>query len=386
MPDRPNASTAPEGISAQLGLSWPGPQPACPGFSLSVSLALPAQGATVLLGPSGCGKTTLLRAMAGLTRAHGRVVVGGQCWQDDAAGVWLPVHQRPLGMVFQDASLFAHLSVQGNLQYGWRRIPASQRQVRMDEAIDLLGIGHLLQRHPDGLSGGERQRVAMARALLTSPRLLLLDEPLSALDAARKAEVLPYLETLSRTGVPMVYVTHALDEAARLADHLVLLRDGQVEAQGPVAQVMSSVGTTMSGQDDAATVLHARVVTHQPDQGLTGLALSGAQPGPHDAAVWVGQCQAPVGAAVRVRVLARDVSVSLTRATDSSILNIWPACIEQIHVQDAATAMLQLRLLDAPEGEAAHVLARVTRRSVATLGLIQGQHVFAQVKGVALLG
>ncbi len=386
MPNIPNASTAPEGISAQLGLSLPGPRPASPGFSLSVSLALPAQGATVLLGPSGCGKTTLLRAIAGLTRAHGRVVVGGQCWQDDAAGVWLPVHQRPLGMVFQDASLFAHLSVQGNLQYGWRRIPPSQRKVRMDEAIDLLGIGHLLQRHPEGLSGGERQRVAMARALLTSPKLLLLDEPLSALDAARKAEVLPYLEALSRTGVPMVYVTHALDEAARLADHLVLLRDGRVEAQGPVAQVMSSVGTTLSGLDDAATVLHAHVVAHEPEQGLTGLALSGAPPGPHEAAVWVGQCQAPVGAAVRVRVLARDVSVSLTRATDSSILNIWPACIEHIHVQDAATAMLQLRLLDAPAGEGAQVLARVTRRSVATLGLTQGQHVFAQVKGVALLG
>lgn len=375
----PHMSDPHAGILADVAVSRPG-------FRLAVSLALPASGVTVLWGPSGCGKTTLLRALAGLTRGQGRVVVAGQCWQDDSAGVWLPVHQRPLGMVFQDASLFAHLTVQGNLQYGWRRIPPAERRVRMEEAIDLLGIGHLLPRHPEGLSGGERQRVAIARALLTSPRLLLLDEPLSALDVARKAEVLPYLEALSSTGVPMVYVTHALDEAARLADHLVLLNEGQVSAQGPVAQVMSALGSPLSELDEAAAVLHARVVTHDPDHGLSGLAFADAAPERLTASVWVAQCQAPLGALVRVRVLARDVSVSLTRATDSSILNIWPACIEHIHAQEAGTVMLRLRLLDTPAGHDALVLARVTQRSVVNLGLTQGQHVFAQVKGVALLG
>ena len=364
-------------MQAQLALTHPGPG----GFRLSVKLQCPAKGVTVLLGPSGCGKTTVLRALAGLTRAQGHVHVGDECWQDDAAGVWVPIHQRPLGMVFQEASLFDHLTVLGNLQYGWRRVPQAQRKVGMDDAIALLGIGHLLQRHPAGLSGGERQRVAIARALLTSPRLLLLDEPLSALDVARKAEVLPYLEALARTGVPMVYVTHALDEAARLADHLVLLRDGQVEAEGPVAQVLAQPGTPLSKLDDAATVLHARVLAHEPTQGVSCLGLQGT-----DTHAWAGLCQAPVGAEVRLRVLARDVSVSLSRATDSSMLNIWPVCIDAMHDENLGSVMLQLHLLGGEVGVQAKVLARLTKRSVTLLNLQVGQQVYAQVKGVALLG
>ncbi len=348
-----------------------------PGFSLDVSLRLPGHGVSVLLGPSGCGKTTVLRGIAGLSRAQGRVTMGGHLWQDDALGTWLPVHHRPLGMVFQEASLFAHLDVRDNLLYGYKRTPPAQRRVVLDEAIDLLGIGHLLPRKPDGLSGGERQRVAMARALLTSPQWLLMDEPLSALDVARKAEVLPYLEAMAKGGVPIVYVTHALDEAARLADHLVLLREGRVQLEGPASALLSRPDTPLAQLDDAASVLLARVLSHESHPGMSQLVL--AEGG--DTTLWVGRCQAMPGDVVRVRVMARDVSVSLSRATDSSILNILPARIESLLDEGSGTVMLRLAL-----GAEAHVLARVTQRSVAQLRLCAGMPVFAQVKGVALLG
>jgi molybdate transport system ATP-binding protein len=364
-------------IEVDLKLAWPG-------FDLAVSLRLPDQGVSVLLGPSGCGKTTVLRAMAGLSRAQGRVVMQtgahgeAQVWQDDAKGRWTPVHERKLGMVFQEASLFPHLSVKDNLLYGWRRMPAAQRKVTLDEAVGLLGIGHLLVRRPQGLSGGERQRVAIARALLTSPTLLLMDEPLSALDAARKAEVLPYLEALGRGGVPIVYVTHALDEAARLADHLVLLQAGRVQAEGPASALLSRLDTPLSQLDEAASLLHAQVQAHEADHGLSRLKL--ASPGEPELPMWVGRCQAAVGEAVRVRVLARDVSVSLSRATDSSILNILPAVIDSLQDDGVDSVMLRLKV-----GTDAHLLARVTRRSADTLGLRAGLLVFAQVKGAAML-
>jgi molybdate transport system ATP-binding protein len=356
-------------IEAQLRLSRPG-------FALDVSLNLPGQGVTVLLGPSGCGKTTVLRCLAGLDRAQGRVRVAGQTWQDDGCRLHVPTHQRALGMVFQEASLFAHLSVQDNLLYGFRRIPAEQRRIQPDQAIGLLGIGHLMAREPGGLSGGERQRVAIARALLTSPALLLMDEPLSALDVARKAEVLPYLAALSDSGVPIVYVTHSLDEAARLADHLVLMREGRVELCGPADEVMARPDSPLARFDDACAILHATLVEREPEPGLTRLRL-----GPDEgSALWVGGCSAPIGARVRVRVLARDVSVALSRPADSSILNILPATVVALHDEDAASVMLRLSLAD---GSA--LLARLTRRSVSALGLRPGLAVHAQIKGAALL-
>ena len=200
------------GIDARFRLDWPG-------FSLDVDLALPGRGVTALFGHSGSGKTTLLRCIAGLERAaQGRLAVDGEVWQD--AGSWLPPHQRPIGYVFQEASLFAHLTVLGNLRYGMKRISGAQR-VSLDHAIELLGIGHLLDRKPDRLSGGERQRVGIARALAVSPRLLLMDEPLAALDLKRKQEILPYLERLhDELSIPVLYVSHSPDEVARLADYL----------------------------------------------------------------------------------------------------------------------------------------------------------------------
>lgn len=371
-----------------------------PGFSLDVALRLPAQGVSVLLGPSGCGKTTVLRALAGLgstqggggggllgrtpQRVQGRVCVRGEVWQDDALGVWRPVHQRPLGVVFQEASLFEHLTVQGNLDYGWRRVPPAQRRLRHDDVIPLLGIGHLLQRRPHGLSGGERQRVAIARALLTSPALLLMDEPLSALDAARKAEVLPCLERLGQAGVPVVYVTHALDEAARLADHLVLMHEGRVQAAGPASALWTRLDVPLSQLDEAAAVLSATVVAHEPPQGLSLLRVSDSAPG---LTLWTGLCTAPPGASIKVRVAARDVSVSLSRATDSSILNTLPAVVVEVREDAVGSVTLCLALGEggANAPNAPHLLARVTRRSAEHLGLRPGRPVFAQVKGVALL-
>ena len=351
-------------------------------FELDVHLQLPAQGVTVLLGPSGCGKTTLLRSMAGLSRLKGRFQVGAEVWQDDERGIWVPVHRRAVGVVFQEASLFAHLNVRDNLLYGHRRVPLAERRVGLNDTLALLGIEHLLMRMPDGLSGGERQRVAMARALLTSPKVLLMDEPLSALDPARKAEVLPYLEALGKGGVPIVYVTHALDEAARLADHLVLLKQGRVQAQGAAQSMLSRLDTPLAQLDDAASVLHAQVVSHETEQGLSLLDL-GAGPGltGPEVQLWVGLCQASVGGRVRVRVLARDVSVSLSRAPDSSILNILPVTLVGLQDEGPASVMLRLQMACGH-----HLLARVTRRSAQVLCLRVGQGLFAQVKGVALLG
>lgn len=354
-----------------------------PGFALNVDLSLPGQGISVLLGPSGCGKTTVLRALAGLERARGSVSVGGAVWQDDVTRAWVPTHRRSVGMVFQEASLFPHLSVLDNLLYGHRRVDASRRRIQLDQAASLLGIEHLTRRSPQGLSGGERQRVAIARALLTSPDLLLMDEPLSALDPARKAEVLPYLAALGDSGVPIVYVTHSMEEAARLADHLVLMRAGSVEVAGAAIEVLARPDTPLARLDDVASVLLAQVVDTSAEPGLALLRCgeSFAQLPSTSQTLWVGASGLTVGDRVRVRVLARDVSVALSRAVDSSILNIVPAHVDAMHPEDDASVMLRLALAGGGK-----LLARVTRRSANTLGLASGMAVHAQIKGVALLG
>lgn len=355
-------------IKAELRLAFAG-------FGLDVSLNLPGSGVTVLFGPSGCGKTTVLRCLAGLARARGAVHVNGTTWQDDAQRIFKPVHERPIGYVFQEASLFPHLNVKGNLEYGLKRTPVAQRRISLADAAALLGIEHLLSRATDDLSGGERQRVAMARALLTSPSLLLMDEPLSALDPARKAEILPYLERLNQElGLPMVYVTHALDEAARLADHIVLMCEGRVQADGAAADMLSRADLPLSQLDDAAAVLLATVREHHPAYGQSCLEMGGQR-------LWVGLSSAPIGALVRARVFARDVSIALTHAQDSSIANILPVTIDSIWDERADTVKVQLRL-----SSGACLLARLTRRSREQLQLHPGMQVYAQVKGVALMG
>jgi molybdate transport system ATP-binding protein len=351
-----------------------------PAFTLDVELALPAQGVTALHGPSGCGKTTVLRALAGLERAGGRVAVGADVWQDDAAGRFVPPHRRPIGYVIQEAALFRHLDVRGNLAYGRKRAGPQARAASLDPVIELLGIASLLARRTGSLSGGERQRVAIARALATQPRLLLMDEPLAALDAARKGEILPYLERLHRElALPIVYVTHAMDEVARLADHLVLLRDGRVLAAGPLVSLLDRTDLPLARQEDAGVVLDAAVEEVDTAYGLARLSFDGGT-------LWVGAGGTAAGARVRARVLARDVSVAREAPVQTSILNVLPVVLESMQV-DGATALLRLACT-APGSSVARptrLLARITRRSCDVLRLAPGDALHAQIKGVALM-
>ncbi|MEO8298654.1 MAG: molybdenum ABC transporter ATP-binding protein [Burkholderiales bacterium] len=356
------------------------------GFTLDLQATLPGRGITALFGPSGCGKTTVLRALAGLVRAQGSVVVQGAVWQDDAHGTFMPPHQRPIGYVIQEAALFPHLSVQRNLVYGQRRIAPALRQIEVAQAVSLLGIGHLLGRSPATLSGGERQRVAIARALLTSPRLLLMDEPLAALDSARKAEILPYLERLhAELALPIVYVTHAMDEVARLADHLVLMADGHVTAAGPLHELLARPDLPLAQADDAGVVLNAVVAAHDAPYRLSRLQLGSDSS--HSAAVlWTGQVAQAIGQRVRVRVLARDVSVVREPPAHSSILNVLPVVLCSVQA-DPGTALLGLALgpADPALSGAPQLLARITRRSLDALQLQPGDTLYAQIKGVSLM-
>ncbi|MDT8399165.1 MAG: molybdenum ABC transporter ATP-binding protein [Pseudomonadales bacterium] len=351
-------------IDARFKLDWPG-------FSVDVNLTLPGRGVTALFGPSGSGKSTLLRCIAGLERApQGRLVVADEVWQD--ADRWLPTHQRPIGYVFQESSLFAHLSVLGNLRYGMKRNAEPQR-VSLDQAIDLLGIGHLLDRKPDLLSGGERQRVGMARALAVSPRLLLMDEPLAALDMKRKQEILPYLERLhDELDIPVIYVSHAPDEVVRLADHLVVMDEGRVVADGPLADTLTRLDLPVRLGEDAGTILDAAVGAVDADWHLMRVDFAGGS-------LWARDHGLPLGHRVRVRVLARDVSLVGQPGT-SSIQNVLPACVDAIGDDEhPGLALVRVRI-----GEAV-LLARLTKRAAAALGVKPGLALWVQVKSVALM-
>ena len=337
-------------------------------FTLDVALTLPARGVTALFGPSGCGKTTVLRALAGLERAEGRVAVNGSVWQDGPR--FVPPHQRPLGYVIQEAALFPHLSVRRNIEFGARRsggLPAG-----MPRLIELLGIGALMERRPATLSGGERQRVAIARALAANPELLLMDEPLAALDASRKADILPYLERLqAELALPVVLVTHSMHEVAALAEHLVLMHAGRVTAAGPLTELLARPDLPVHDADDTGVVIDARVGAHDAAYGLMRVDFDGG-------ALWVGATAAAVGERVRARVLARDVSVVLAPPRDTSILNVLPASVQGVHAE-GPTALLALDV------GATRLLARITKKSLDLLALKAGQAVHAQVKGVALM-
>ncbi len=345
-------------------------------FSLQVEFSLPGEGISALFGPSGSGKTTCLRAMAGLTRpADGFFAVGEEIWQDERQGIFVPPHRRSIGYVFQEASLFSHLSVTGNLQFGVKRLPRGEQGGDLLDTAELLGIRSLLDRMPDELSGGERQRVAIARALLTRPRLLLMDEPLSALDLKRKQEILPYLERLhDELSIPIVYVSHAPDEVARLADHLVLLAEGRVVASGPLFETLARTDLPPMLSDDAGVVMETTLEAYEED-GLARLGFAGGTllvPGRRD----------PVGARLRCRIHARDVSLSLDEPARSSILNRLPSTISELVYSETPGHVLIKLLL----GGATPVLARVTERSCRQLQLVPGMALWVQVKGVALLG
>lgn len=346
-----------------------------PDFALDVDLELPAHGITVLFGASGSGKTSLLRCVAGLERPrHALVRIAGELWQDDQQGVFLPPWRRPLGYVFQEASLLAHLDVLGNLHYGLRRLGLIQPVQALDAAIDLLGIKELLTRRPHQLSGGERQRVAMARALAMQPSLLLLDEPMASLDHSRRQDILPWLERLrDEVRIPMLYVTHAADEVARLADTLVALQHGKVTAVGAVADVLSQIETPVVLGEDVGALLEGTVAQCDPRWHLSQVNFGSGS-------LWLRDSGLSLGQHVRLRVLARDVSIATLEPQKTSIQNVLP-CVVRSMVADAHPSQVLVQLAC---GQAV-LLARITARAVMTLGLEAGKQVWAQVKSVALV-
>lgn len=342
------------------------------GFALDVAFQAPEVGVAALFGPSGCGKSTVLAAVAGLLRpASGRVCVGGVALLDTAAGIALAPEARRCGFVFQDARLFPHLSVAANLRYGLRRAPRDVPGPSVEEVVGLLGIGGLLARRPGRLSGGERQRVALGRALLSRPRLLLMDEPLAALDAPRRAELLPFLARLCRTArLPILYVTHALDEVDALADALVLMEAGRVLAAGPVEALSARTDLPLAARRDAGVVLRATVLAHDPARGLTRLGVPGA-------ALVLPLRAEPAGSAVRVRIRARDVAVAIAPPVGVSIHNVLACTLAGIDAANhPAEVFLRLDL------GGATLLSRVLRESVGRLDLRPGQALHALVKSV----
>jgi len=349
-------------------LQRPGPE----GFELDIDLDLPDRGITAVFGPSGCGKSTLLRCVAGLEKgATGQIAIGPHTWQDQK--IFTPCHKRAVGLVFQDGALFPHLSVRGNLEFGLKRTSRPDRAPSFDEANNLLGLNDLLDRRTDDLSGGERQRVALGRALLAGPELLLLDEPLASLDRGARRAIYPYLEKLHREiELPVLYVTHALDEAARLADHLVLMDQGCVTAAGPMTEMMTDLEGTLSRTLEAGAVLSAVVAGHESEYHLTRLEFDGGQ-------ILVPDPDLELGQAVRLRILARDVSLALEPATGTSILNILPARVTGIAARRPGRMMVRLDI------GGTGLLSAITERSAAALDLEPGHEVFAQIKSIALL-
>ena len=342
------------------------------GFRLAAEFEVPASGFTALFGPSGCGKTTLLRAIAGLEpAARGTLKVGQDIWQDDTRT--LPPHRRAVAYVFQQPVLFAHLGVQENLRYGMQRRRGSRAGLDFEQVVELLGLSGLLERRVPGLSGGECQRVAIAQALLSNPDLLLMDEPLSALDQASRSILLPYLDEMQRQlAIPVLYVSHALDEVARLTDRMVLMHGGQVVTSGGINELLTRLDLHMAHGRNAEAVIQASVHGHDTADQLTELRFGGGR-------LWVPRVDAPPGTPVRLRVRARDVSLALEPLQGTSILNSFPVQVSELVDDGPAQVMVRLVAGDAI------LLARVTRRSQRLLGIEPGKRLHAQVKSVALL-
>jgi molybdate transport system ATP-binding protein len=341
-------------------------------FRLTANFQLADPGVTAIYGASGAGKTSLLRAIAGLSPSHGTIRIGEQIWQDEQT--CLAAHQRPAGFVFQEASLFEHLDVRGNLEFGMRRRSATGPMLSFDGIVGLLRLEKLLRRAVNKLSGGEQQRVAIGRALLSCPRLLLMDEPLSSLDAQHKLELLAYLETLQEElQLPMLYVSHSPDEVARLADNLVLMDHGRTLASGPAADMLTRLDLPLSQEKDAAAIMTATCVGYEADYDLSRLSCgTGTLYAPGDLTSYGDQ-------ELRIRILARDVSLTLEHQTDTSILNIVP--VRVLETVADGTAQCRVRL-----DCGGHILlARITQKSAAILKLQQNQRLYAQIKSVALL-
>lgn len=354
-------------------------------FALSVRFETASGGATALFGPSGAGKSTILDAIAGLLRpGEGRIILDDRVLVDTHRRVFVPAERRRIGVVFQEGRLFPHLSVRENLLFGWRRCRGPKMPPRVDpppqaispptvdSVIALLGLEALLRRAPSTLSGGERQRVALGRALLMQPRLLLLDEPLSALDVARRAEILPYLERLRDDAqVPILLVSHAVEEVARLADRVIVLDHGRVQAQGAVQDVFSRLDLApLTGMFEAGAVLQATVRSHNPRYGLSVLDLDGGY-------ITVPLVTAPVGASVRLRIRSRDVMLAKRKPVDISANTILRATISGL-AGDGPTALVQMTV------GTQRLVARITQLSAERMALSPGQTVYAIIKAVTV--
>ena len=341
-------------------------------FKLNVAFSVEPRGVFALFGPSGAGKTTLIHMIAGLKRPdQGRVILNDVVFCDTARGIFLPPHLRHVGVVFQSCLLFPHLNVRGNLRYGVRRNPAGAN-ISFDHVVEVLGIADLLARPVHALSGGEQQRVALGRALLSRPRLLLLDEPLASLDMARRDEVMKLFEQVrDQFAIPMIYVSHAMEEIVRLADNVAVITGGNLAAIGPPEEIFSRPDLpALSGQPDAGAAIFATVSRHDPHFGLSALSFPGGE-------LWVPQVSLPIGGGLRLRILARDVTLALGRPEDSSVLNIFPGVIAGVGRPHGPYVEVQVDI-------GSPILARLTVKSMQRLALIPGKEVFAMIKAVAI--
>jgi molybdate transport system ATP-binding protein len=343
-----------------------------PSVQIDIEFTVPSPGVTALFGPSGAGKSVTIAVAAGLLRPDAcRVEIDGEVLADSAAGVWLPPERRRVGLVFQDARLFPHMSVATNLRFGLRRVAPGP--IQFDHVVELLGIAALLERRPHTLSGGERQRVAIGRALLAQPHLLLMDEPLASLDDARKAEILPYLTRLKTAlSLPVIYVTHALDEVNRLADSLVLLEAGRVVGSGTVSEVAARTDLPLAQRDDAGALLLCRVIAHDVSRELTQLEGGGTT-------FWVPLLDAPLQAERRIRIPAREVILAGEAPASISVQNIVPGVVRRIAAEGARRSVLVEIAL--PSGA---LLSRVTPDAVARLALSPDAPVLALVKSTSI--
>jgi len=343
-------------------------------FELNIDTVLPGSGIHGIFGASGSGKTTLLRCLAGLeSQAVGRIEIGEERWLDSQRQLFVPTWKREVGYVFQEASLFPHLNVLGNLKFGLSRAKTPAAQVALNEAIDLLGLDRLLERHTSELSGGERQRVAIARALATRPKLLLLDEPLSAVDQSRKNDIYPWIEKLtSELKIPILLVTHAIEEIARLTQHLVILERGQVLCAGSTLDLMSSLDTPFDFGDQTSVLFKGQVLEISSEWNLAKIAFE--QHG-----LWIENQNFSLHQMIKVRLLAKDVSLSLSKPQDTSIQNLLACKITGLdHAHSASQCLVQLQC------GSSHLLAKITKKASIHLQLGVGMQLWAQVKSVAI--
>ena len=343
-----------------------------PTVRMDIAFEVPTPGVTVLFGPSGSGKSTIISAASGLLRPDAcRIVVDGKVLADTASGIWLPPERRRMGLVFQDARLFPHMSVATNLRFGLRR--AAPGPVQFNEVVDLLGIGALLARRPHTLSGGERQRVAIGRALLAQPHLLLMDEPLASLDSARKSEIMPYLTRLKTAlNLPIVYVTHALDEVAQLADSMVLIEAGRVIGSGPLPEIAARTDMPLAQRDDAGALLLCSVAEHDARRELSRLEGGGAT-------LWVPLLDAPVGSKRRLRIPAREVILAGKPPDAISLHNIVPGRVRRMTADAARRSVLVEIAL--PSGA---LISRVTPDAIVRLDLAADRPVLALIKSTSI--